>query len=1244
MLEITEKDIASLGDSDLRDLVAKLAVAELRSQGCPVSAVTAGGNQDARDGGIDVRVDCPKELVCPDFVPRRQTGFQVKKPDMPRSEIREEMRPNGVLRNVIRQLAEVSGAYIIVSSQGSVADAPLAERRKAMREALSDIPDADQIHVDFYDRVRLVSWVNLYAGITAWVKQKTGNQLAGWINIGKWNSFSQRPPQPYLFNDKACVIDERSKELQSLTISESIVRLRAGLRNPQQCIRLIGLSGVGKTRLVEALFEEGVGEDALDPSIAIYTDYSEDVEPTARNMARKLIAQNQRAILLIDNCNPQTHSELAKLCRSDSSQLSLLTVEYDVADDEPERTDVFRLQTSSPELVCEWIKVEFTNVSPTDREAIAEFSDGNFRVASVLASTLEKGETLGQLKDRALFDRIFHQRNQPDPELMRAAEDLALLYSIDGDDIKAEGELAKVAAIRKICPNILYEALGKLKERGLVQSRGRFRAILPQAIANPLAAKALERLAPANVDSFCSTLKPRMLKSLSRRLGFLHDSQAAKNTVSRLLHKEGPLGDLFSLGGDSIRIISNLAPVLPEMVLSRVEECLASDVDHRWFRLLKALGYSIELFDRSVDLLARYAGAQEENNNLNSARNLFCEFFHIYLSGTQASPQMRRDAIRRLARSEDPVLCKSASIAIRAMLDTGSFLFSGEKEFGARPRDWGWLPTINQDIWDWYEAAISLVNEIEPEADARVILANALRKLWPYPNCRAALISTGKKFIQSEPWIEGWIACRAVIRFDFAEMPLEAKKEIELLIEFLKPTDILNKARAIVINRMQGGGWDYIDGEEDDDVMLSWTKANEMAKDLGRAIAQDSDTRSVFITEVLTAPNPQRAYEFGIGLAEGAVDLDLIWDELVSTYREAMPSAKNLTVLGGFIHGANQLDRSFTSSALDEMMSDADLLLMLPYFQCIVGIDSSGITRLRNSIKRGLSAASFSAIVNGSLGKSPASDLANLLIDIASLPGGGTTAFEILSMSFNSRSQSQSTIEKSLIDIGRELLLSVNFSKVSDHHDYAIGEVIRYCLRGDDGCAKADIVCRRLCVLLCSKITSLWDLSYSVAALFEAQPRIALDCFLLSQADSFIFAVSNMRLGNKFGIEKIPIEILRSWASVEPNTRYPLLGKCILMFNDEDDKNGCISTLFMSLLEIAPDKIKFCGDLRSRIYPQSWFGSLVDILAHRRKLLLEVTKDSEESVQSWMKNSLSEMDLWIEIERKRDRAHEESFE
>src|ERR1051325_358387 len=122
MFEITGDDIAALNDGDLRGLVARLCESELRSRNLQASAVTAGGNQDATDGGVDVRVALPDGTAIDGFVPRANTVFQVKVPDMPRSAILAEMKPAGTIRPAIEEQIKRAGAYIIVSSTGSTSD------------------------------------------------------------------------------------------------------------------------------------------------------------------------------------------------------------------------------------------------------------------------------------------------------------------------------------------------------------------------------------------------------------------------------------------------------------------------------------------------------------------------------------------------------------------------------------------------------------------------------------------------------------------------------------------------------------------------------------------------------------------------------------------------------------------------------------------------------------------------------------------------------------------------------------------------------------------------------------------------------------------------------------------------------------------------------------------------------------------------------------------------------------------
>src|SRR6266496_1062932 len=105
MLEVTSDDISKLSDDDLRSLVALLCEAELRRRGLSPSGVTWGGDQNAPDGGLDVRVSLSRKSAARGFIPCLATGFQVKKSDMTPKAILKEMRPGGKARAMISGLA-----------------------------------------------------------------------------------------------------------------------------------------------------------------------------------------------------------------------------------------------------------------------------------------------------------------------------------------------------------------------------------------------------------------------------------------------------------------------------------------------------------------------------------------------------------------------------------------------------------------------------------------------------------------------------------------------------------------------------------------------------------------------------------------------------------------------------------------------------------------------------------------------------------------------------------------------------------------------------------------------------------------------------------------------------------------------------------------------------------------------------------------------------------------------------------
>ena len=258
ILEVTGDQIAQLDDTNLRTLVGYLCEREVRAHGhCP-SAVTWGGHQNAGDGGIDVRVALSAGAAISGYVPKAATGFQVKAQNMPRGAILKEMAPKGRVRLSITELAANGGAYIIVGSKGSHADLLLTAQKAAMAEAVKGLQSISSLTLDFYDRRRIASWVNQHAGLVPWVRERLGLPLSGWRPFEDWSSSPAAVDAPYLLDAHTRLVGPSIKNVDGLDAGQALAMLRDILAKPKGVVRLVGLSGAGKTRLIQALFDDRV--------------------------------------------------------------------------------------------------------------------------------------------------------------------------------------------------------------------------------------------------------------------------------------------------------------------------------------------------------------------------------------------------------------------------------------------------------------------------------------------------------------------------------------------------------------------------------------------------------------------------------------------------------------------------------------------------------------------------------------------------------------------------------------------------------------------------------------------------------------------------------------------------------------------------------------------------------------------------------------------------------------------------
>jgi hypothetical protein len=1050
LLEITGEDIALLGDADLRTLIGYLSEADYRLAGLPTHGIKWGGNQDASDGGLDVVVRGTTPPPQNSYIPRSVTGFQVKKPDMRKAAILKEMKPKGVLREEIKALIKCGGAYVIISSNASTTETALKDRINAMKETIASETNNQNLHLDFLDRGRVATWLRSHPSLIPWVRNKIGRQLQGWRPYENWANSPGGVEEEYLLDEGLRLHDGTRPQNKGMSVKDGLRNLRSSFLTPGTSVRLAGLSGVGKTRLVQAMFDERIGEQVLNRFQAFYTDMSDSPDPDPKAFAERLIADKTRAILIVDNCPPELHRRLTKVCTESGSTVSLLTVEYDVRDDVPDETSVFRLEPASVEIIEKIIGKRFPHISQVDTKTIAVFSGGNARIAIVLANTVQKGETLSDFRDEDLFEKLFQQRQGSDKELLISGEACSLVYSFEGTDVNSDkSEIKVLASLANKSSAELYRHVGMLKERDLIQSRDVWRAVLPHAIANRLAKRALEVIPKDTLTiAILGSGSERLIKSFSRRLSYLHDCQPAIEIVNEWLAQDGWVGEAnckFSPFG--MEVFRNIAPVAPEKTLEALERAANGEEGIRFTSrenthynefvgLLRYLAYHPELFERSVELMCRYALSEKPEENHNSTRDMLKSLFYLYLSGTHAPVEMRAKIIRELVGSIYQDRQELGLLLLDAALETWHFSSSYDFGFGARPRDFGYQPKTDEEVIHWYETFIDICTSLalleQPIAKkARKILSDNLRGLWTKIGIFEALENSAKKIHEKMAWNEGWVAVRGIIRYDSESFEKGILDRLHRLEKLLRPNDLLERARTFALsdhNHIVDLEDDFVDKEG---ISSGLKRMEDTTRQIGVQVAQDMETFNVLLPELVSTPGTH-LYSFGRGLADGCADKQEMWQILRSQLEKTPPEKRQIGVFLGYLSSSAESDPAFYNSTLDGLVKDDLLGEFFPVFQSSLAIDRRGVERLHEAIDTGKAKINSFQYLAWGRAHEPISDddLTDLLRKIMSKEGGIEVAIEILKMRFHKSKEEIAGFSPNLINLGREIPMSSPISAV----------------------------------------------------------------------------------------------------------------------------------------------------------------------------------------------------------------------
>lgn len=1258
--ELEPSDISNLTDADLRELVARLCEAELISQGLQPSCVLWGGAQEAADGGLDVRVVDATPLLNPGFVRRDNTGFQVKKNSMSKAACKKEMLERGKVKTVIGDLLVKKGSYVIVSGRDDCSDKMLSERILGMKSALEDLPNSDALLLDFYGRDRLSAWLRQFPGVALWARSKLGKPLAGWLPFGKWTATPTGQDDEFLLDDHPCVIDVNSPQKTPVAISDGIRLVRERLLKAGSVVRITGLSGVGKTRFAQALFEDDVCEKPLPKANVIYADLGDDLSPTASELVAYLIANDFSCYVVLDNCPPDVHRRLQKQVSSNQVKLSLLTVEYDISDDRPEETEVIHIEPSSEETVSKLLQKRFSSLGSVNADKIAEFSGGNARVAIALASRVDSDETLAKFSDEELFQRLFNQRKGVAESLLEGAEVLSLVYSFNVSQKEFNNELSALAEISGLERNKLNRNHAELLRRQLSQQRGNWRAVLPHALANRLAERALQNIDPDQINAeLLKSENLRLLKSCAHRLGYLHDFEPARKLAYTWMEVDGPFHDIAVCDAELLTALSHIAPVFPDVVLAAIDN--ASEIqgfcsrNNQNFsvivRLLRKIAFDDKHFDQAAELILRFAETEKAGENNNSIARQLASLFSLHLSGTHATPIRRHSFVKKMLDSGDKRQLEIVQEILRSAFEASHWTSFGGFDFGARSRDYGWEPTTNKEKLDWYVGfAELLVPLLDSKNEARVnwakgILVNHFNGLWTYAGCFDFLEDIVRKYAVHGQWPDIWLSIKKTIYYNGKKHTPELLKKIEELESLAAPTDPYSEIEAYALINT----WDHIEVKSGDFTEKSEEIHRKIEK-LGELAVSEPE----YLEELaprLWAQHIDALWSFGKGVAKGSSDQRATFDTLVQLMRKQKLQIVQTIFFQGFIAGVHA-DNPNLSRVLQESVLVVPELK--PYFIEILSatpIAPWGTKRLIELALSGeLEAWRFEKIKFGRVHEPICDyDLSKLLGAINSLADGIFATIEILRMRFLAERDSNYIPSNELRAVGRFAifkLLSMHRDEINGRQSHAMEQIIEECL--SEPATENEI--RDIVNLLCDGLETYrlysFELEQIITYLVKTYPeyvldRVFIDCANSEQLTCLLFKDRVNR--NSSPLNLAPIERVLDWCNGNQDNIQKVAG-AVSAYTSLDKKSQhldnpkevALSSHITALLDAAEDKVAIVESILSTTFPNGWSGSLADILEVRAKAFAKLTNHDSPEVQEIAKAKLSLLNRSIRENRDRE--------
>lgn len=1052
----------------------------------------------------------------------------------------------------------------------------------------------------------------------------------------------------------------RSEFQTDAQIDSYLTSLRETLVRPRTTVRLIGLSGLGKTRLALEAFRpppdpsKGVG---LASSV-IYVDDANPSELLSHTQA--LRNRSRSGILIADNCPLELHAKLVDIVEHPDSNLSLLTIDLDLTKD-TSATGLLEVRKASPAVLAGMIRAAYPGMAPRDITFLAAYSDGFPRIASLLiVSGVDEDLGLQPLTEPQLTRRLLWGRDPVEPERLRTIEACSLFHHL--------GFIAPVVShrqyvARRICGQTdddFYRNVIYFIDRGLIDPLGPYVRVSPLPLAIRLADQWFENSPPETREALLTdTEMPEPLaEALAQQFSNLDKLERANEIVRRLMRSGGPFAKMEALNSKrGSRLLRSFVDVEPEACLDLLIQVLGLGTTEQLRTLttgrrdtvwaLERLVFGAPRFLRAARLLLALSVAENETW-ANNATTQFLQLFQAQLAGTEAPPALRLQLLDEVVAEEDPARTNLAIRALGVAIGTRHFTRTvGPEVQGSRRYD-DWTPRTNQELLAYFNGCLDRLVRFargndDVSALARKQLADGMRTqvfVGNLDGIDAALRSV--RAVYHELWPEALAEAADAARYEGKRLEPADRLRVFAWRELLSPANLADRLRVFVKNAAPGWGLAADDDVED----VTRVAFEALVSD----IARDSRTWPTVIPALSTGEQ-NRTFEFAERLGQASDPIALLM--LALDHAEtASASELNPSLVAGILSSIKKQNEDLYGGELERALSVQNLVQHFVWINAVVGLVNGDLARLGSLLSEGrVSQQSFRVFTYGRiLLDQPADEIATVFSRVlASGVEGGWTAIGVLGMYVD-----DDRIWNACRDVLSSAVLSTEIalsSDVSTMDRYTFGKICERLLKEVplqenliSGLADHAV---KLCALRDMDINTYDMIRPIVFQLLKEQPEIAWPVIrdAITASDgltqfhwSELLSDSKPMQAPTSAFDLVPADLMLSWIRSTPSIALHVVFRELPLFSVAADGNMAIHPLVDQLFDEFGDEEYFLSTISANLHSFGFVGSAEHLFRARASFLERFLHHRRASVAAWAAAEKNGFERSAESERLRQEA------